>query len=501
MNILMASPEMEPFAQTGGLGDVLGAFPGALAAEGHRVSVVLPMYRVIDREKYDLVSFGSAGTVQFGDYEKKYKAYKTTQGLVDVYFIDNPGFFDRDNLYSYSSGDYSDNAERFIFFSRTVVDLASRLGHQLHIIHSHDWQTGLVPLYQAALDKEYPRLSKTASVFTIHNMGYQGLFPQEAMRTTALSRSVFTPEGLEFYGKMNLLKGGIVFSDAVTTVSARYAEEIQTEQYGCGLHELMRTHRGKLSGILNGAGYKFWNPATDKLLPCNYTPSDNSGKARCKLALQRETGLPAIPSVPVIGMVTRLAEHKGIDLLAVAIEKLINLEIQLVVLGTGDKAYEDMIRAFSMRFPDRFVGRVAFDKQLSHLIQAGSDFFLMPSRYEPCGLSQIYSLKYGTVPIVRATGGLDDTVIDVREDPERGTGFKFNEYSAEAMTSAVAEAIDYYRQRPGQWQRIKANAFAADFGWERSARLYLDLYRETFKKKSGKYPPGPRNRVADSPGK
>ncbi|MBN2290556.1 MAG: glycogen/starch synthase, partial [Candidatus Glassbacteria bacterium] len=330
-------------------------------------------------------------------------------------------------------------------------------------------------------------------VFTIHNLGYQGLFPESRMQLTGLGRSYYTPEGLEYYGQMSLLKGGIVFADSVTTVSEGYAAEIQTEEYGCGLHSLLHSYRDKLTGILNGADYRAWDPAADSLLPCNYSPADLSGKARCKDALQQEAGLPRRPGTPLIGMVTRLAEQKGFDLLAGAVEELMRLDLQVVVLGRGDTRYEDLVQEFSRRFPERFACRIAFDKRLSHLVQAGSDFFLMPSRYEPCGLSQIYSLRYGTVPLVRATGGLEDTVVDVRSDPRHGTGFKFREYSAGALVETVAGALDYFRNRPEQWRRMMDNAFAADFSWVHSARRYRQLYRETYRKKFGSYPPPARS--------
>ena len=306
------------------------------------------------------------------------------------------------------------------------------------------------------------------------------------MQLTGLDWSFFTADSLEFYDHLNLLKGGIIYSDAITTVSAKHAEEIQTEQYGCGLQEVLRRYRDKLHGILNGADYRAWNPATDRFLPSNYSPADPSGKAHCKKALQEEMDLPLKPGVPVIGMVARLAEQKGIDILAGSIEQLMKLDLQIVILGQGDKPYEELIQGLAGRLPDRIACRIAFDKRLSHLVQAGSDFFLVPSRYEPCGLGQIYSLKYGTIPIVRATGGLDDSVIDVQTDPGRGNGFKFEEYSPQALAKVVTEALDFYFHRPGQWRRMTANAFAADFSWSRSARRYLELYRKTWEKKFGR---------------
>ncbi|MEA2063560.1 MAG: glycogen synthase GlgA, partial [Gemmatimonadota bacterium] len=452
MNILMAAPEMEPYAWTGGLGDVIGALPGALAAEGHKVSVILPLYRAIERWKYDLKPYGGPRNLSIFGREETYQLFRTVHGqAVEVYLVDQPHYFDREGIYGYQDGDFQDNAERFIFFSRCAVELAASLRPAPHVVHAHDWQAALVPVYMANMFREVPRFRKMVSVFTIHNIGYQGLFPAWMMELTGLDGSLFNPEGLEFHDRLNLLKGGIAFSDAVTTVSARYAEEIQSEQYGFGLEGVLHDHRGKLRGILNGVNYEAWDPATDKLLKHNYSPGELSGKALCKQELQKKMGLPARPRVPLFGMVTRLAEQKGFDLLAGSAGKLMALDIQLVILGTGDERYEKLVGELCGRYPENIACRIAFDNGLSHLVQAGSDFFLMPSRYEPCGLSQIYSLKYGTIPVVRATGGLDDTVIDVRTDPERGTGFKFDDYSPEALVNVLADAVSFYRNAGPPW--------------------------------------------------
>ena len=485
MHILLATSEMEPFARTGGLGDVLASLPKAIAELGVRVSVALPLYRMVDREKYGLEPFGKIRKLAWGKKPVSYRLFKAEWGKLEVYFVDRSSYFDREEIYGTTDRDYPDNAERFIFFSRAVVDLACRIQPEPHVIHCNDWQTGIIPAYLCAQPEIRDRLRKTVTVFTLHNLGYQGIFPKARFRHTGLDWSFFKPETLEFYGKMNLLKGGIVFSDALNTVSQKYAEEILTPEFGFGLEGVLQQNSGKLSGILNGADYEKWNPATDSFLPANYSAESPAGKAKCKKLVQAELNLPVKTEVPLFGMVTRLVEQKGIDLLAESLEALMAEDIQLAVLGLGARHYQEKLLELSRRWPGNLALVVDYDNRLRHLIEAGSDFFLMPSRYEPCGLNQIYSLKYGTVPIVRATGGLEDTVLDVRKHPHQGNGFKFEEYSSEALLATVKEALEYYFNRREDWKRIMDNAFMADFSWNVSARRYLDLYRRAFKSKTG----------------
>ncbi|HUU28332.1 MAG TPA: glycogen synthase GlgA [archaeon] len=486
MNILIAASEMVPFAQTGGLGDVIGSLPGALAELGVKVSAIIPLYSQINRKKYGLLPYGRVRSVPIASRTESYRLFKAAHGPVEVYFVDKPEYFDRDELYSSSPGHYPDEAERFIFFSRVVAEFAAGKRPGLHVLHSHDWHTGIVPVYLANLYQDKKGFKDIASVFTIHNMGYQGIFPKDAMQLTGLSWSVFNPEGLEFYNRLNLLKGGIIFSDAVTAVSHRYAEEIQTGEFGYGLEGVVSHHKEKLFGILNGADYEEWNPASDRYLPVRFSPEKPDGKAVCKQALQTELGLKVDGKVPLIGMVGRLVEQKGIELLLESIDRLVSLDLQLVILGTGTEKVHQQLKEFCSSRLERCACVFRFENRLSHLIEAGSDFFLMPSLYEPCGLNQIYSLKYGTVPIVRAVGGLEDTVIDVLENPARGNGFKFREYSPAALMETVGQAVTYYHQRKTDWKKIMANAFSADFSWTLSARRYLEVYNWAYQKKTGK---------------
>jgi len=485
MHILLATSEMEPFARTGGLGDVLGSLPKALAELGVKVSVALPLYRMVDMKKYGLKPFGESRSIPVNDKHETYRLFKTTLGKIKVFFVGKSSYFDREEIYSTAQGDYPDNAERFIFFSRAVVDLAGQIQPGLHIIHVNDWQTGIVPVYLSVHPEIRDRFRKTATVFTIHNLGYQGIFPKDDFRHTGLDWSVFSPETLEFYGKLNLLKGGIVFSDALNTVSQKYAEEILTPEFAFGLDGTLQKNREKLFSILNGVDYNRWNPATDTFLPANYSAESPAGKVKCKKFVQRELKLPVKPRTPLFGMVTRLVEQKGIDLLIESLKELMAEDIQLVLLGMGPERYQEELRGFSRCWPERFVFVAEYNDRLSHLIEAGSDFFLMPSRYEPCGLNQIYSLRYGTVPIVRATGGLEDTVVDVRKHPHQGNGFKFEEYSTRALLATVKEALVYYTIHSEDWKRIMHNAFMADFSWDVSARRYLDIYHWAFERKTG----------------
>ncbi|OGG00416.1 MAG: starch synthase [Candidatus Glassbacteria bacterium RIFCSPLOWO2_12_FULL_58_11] len=486
MRVLFASSEMSPFARTGGLGDVVGALPAALSALGAEVSVVLPLYRSIDRQKFVLAPFGGTRRAPVAGRSMSFSLQKASLGPVSVYFVDRPEYFHRENYYGTTDSDYPDNAERFIFFSRAVLALASLLEPRPQVIHCHDWQSALVPVY-SAMDREYKvRFKDSATVLTLHNLGYQGIFPRVEMQTAGLGPSLFTPAGLEFWGQMNFLKGGIVFADALTTVSRKYAEEIQTPELGFGLDGVIRVCREKLTGILNGVDYARWDPLSDPFLLSTYGPGNLAGKAACKRALQRELKLEVDPKIPLVGMVSRLVEQKGIDLVTQHLSRLMSLKMQLAVLGLGAERYHERLRAFAAKHPGRFACHIGYQERLSHLIEAGSDFFLMPSRYEPCGLNQIYSLRYGTLPIVRATGGLEDTVIDLRDNPRRGNGFKFSAYTAEALRETVKLALSTYRKGGKTWDRLIANAFKADFGWETSARGYLEVYREAYRRKTGK---------------
>jgi starch synthase len=403
---------------------------------------------------------------------------------VPAYFVRCDPYFDRDGLYQVQGVDHPDNAERFAFFSRAVLELARALELRPEVIHCHDWQTGLVPAYLRTLYARDPALAPAGVLFTIHNMGYQGLFPPGALDIIGLGRDLFTAAGIEFYGRVNLLKAGLVFSDLLNTVSRRYSREIQTEEFGHGLDGVLRARSGDVFGVLNAIDTEEWNPATDQYLAARYTHRDLAGKATCKADVQRAVGLRPDPAAPLFGVISRLAEQKGMDLVADALETILEVGGQLVLLGTGEPALEEQFRTAAVEHAGRVAAVIGFDVALSHKIEAGADFFLMPSRYEPCGLNQMYSLRYGTIPIVRATGGLDDTVIPYNRRTGEGNGLKFEAATADALCLAIYRAATLYRD-PAARQRVTANAMQGDYSWDRSAREYEALYREAARRRAG----------------
>jgi starch synthase len=475
MRIAFAASESVPFSKTGGLADVVGALPKALAALGHELIVFLPKYRqtrLSGTPKRVLPSI----TVPFDD---QYRFCSVLDGGihsgVQFYFIDYPPFFDRDALYGTPQGDYPDNAERFALFCRAVLEASKVLGPP-DVFHCHDWQTALIPVLRRALYAEDPLLGSRPVVFTIHNMGYQGLFPADTLPLLQLPWDLFTISKMEFFGKVNFLKGGIVFSDYITTVSRRYSQEIQTLEYGFGLDGVLRGRAATVTGILNGVDYSEWDPASDKFIAAKYTTDDLSGKAECKRDLLAQFGMPeANLKLPVIGIISRFAAQKGFDLLTQITDRLAREEMILVVLGSGDKAYEELFRRLAQQFPQKIAIKVAYDDALAHKIEAGADMFLMPSRYEPCGLNQIYSLRYGTVPIVRATGGLDDTVEPWEPKTARGTGFKFWDYTGDALLASIRQALAAFKDRH-DWETLMRNGMSRDFSWNASAREYVRVY-------------------------
>ncbi|HUB02160.1 MAG TPA: glycogen synthase, partial [Terriglobales bacterium] len=432
MHIAFVASECVPYSKTGGLADVVGALPHALASLGHKVSVYLPRYR--QTKLTDPETVVRSITVPFDD---KYRFCSVvTQGTsagVRFYFVDYPDYFDRDALYGTAAGDYPDNAERFALFSRAVLEASKILGVP-QIFHCHDWQSALVPVMLRTLYTEDPAFREVGTVFTIHNMGYQGLFPPEILPLLMLPWDLLTISKMEFFGQVNFLKGALVYSDFVTTVSKKYSHEIQTTEYGFGLEGVLRNRASTVTGILNGVDYDEWSPQTDKFIAAKYSPQDLAGKEKCKKDLLNAFGVPQADSkLPVIGIVSRFAAQKGFDLISQVMDRLAREEMIMVVLGTGDKPYEEMFQRLNKQFPNKIAIKLAFDNAIAHKIEAGADMFLMPSRYEPCGLNQIYSLKYGTVPIVRATGGLDDTIEPWDARSGKGTGFKFTDYTGEAL--------------------------------------------------------------------
>ena len=473
MRILFAASEGLPFSKTGGLADVIEALPKALVAQGHELAVVLPRYRGI---KTSMVVMPSVTIPLGGRLRFPTIADGTMLNGVRYFFVDDPGYFDRDGIYGNSAGDFPDNAERYSEFCRATIEIAKHVW-PADVIHCHDWQTALVPVFLRSLYAADPLVKDLPVIFTIHNLGYQGHFPAAVLDRAGIPSEVYQPAGLEFYGLVNLLKGGLVYSDYLTTVSKKYAEEIQTPEFGYGLDGVVRSRRDHVVGILNGVDYSVWNPEKDKFIAAPYSAKDLSGKHTCKKELLEIFGLsPEHETRPVLGIVSRFADQKGFDLIAAIAKDLMLEDVILTVLGTGERRYEELFETLANEFPGRVGVRIGYDNELAHKIEAGADMFLMPSRYEPCGLNQIYSLKYGTVPIVRATGGLDDTVESFDVEHGTGTGFKFEPYTGAALLDAVRLALHHFADER-IWKRIQLNGMSKDFSWKRPATEYAKLYK------------------------
>jgi starch synthase len=469
----LVSSEAAPFAKSGGLGDVLGALPKALDRLGVRVSLIMPAHRSAWHQGLPLERcVGLSAPVS--DRQEEGTLWKTRTGKnITVYLIQADRYFDREQLYGTTDGDYADNAERFVFFCRAALETLRLDPPQ--ILHAHDWQAALSIVFLKAQPDRYPELAGTKAVFTVHNAAYQGLFWFLDWHLLNLDWSYFTPKYLEFYGRINLLKGGLVFSDAITTVSPSYAEELMGPEQGCGLEGVYEERAAALHGILNGADYDIWNPASDPHIAQRYQPGDLAGKEACKLELQKRFGLREDPRLPIIGVISRLTSQKGLDLLEQIADDLLRRDLQLVLLGTGERRYEEYFTQLQGRYPGRVGIRLAFDEALAHKIEAGADMFLMPSRFEPCGLAQMHSLKYGTIPIVRVTGGLKDTVEEFDPETGKGTGFLLGPYESGALLQAVDRALTLFRRRE-LWSVVMKNAMSTDFSWDRSAQAYLALY-------------------------
>jgi starch synthase len=495
MRIVFVASEGVPFSKTGGLADVVGALPRALISAGHQVSVYLPRYR--QTRLTDAQTAVSSITIPFDD-RYRFCSVVSAGSLSGVrfYFVDYPPFFDREALYGTSAGDYPDNAERFALFSRAVLEASKILGVP-QIFHCHDWQSALVPVLLGTQYAEDPAFRDVATVFTIHNMGYQGLFPPDTLPLLTLPWDLFTISKMEFFGNVNFLKGALVYSDFVTTVSRKYSQEIQTTEFGFGLEGVLRTRGSSVTGILNGVDYDEWSPESDKFIAAKYSPGDLTGKAECKQDLLETFEMTdANSGLPVIGIVSRFAAQKGFDLIAQIMERLAREEMIIVALGNGDKTYEEMFLRLNKQFPQKIAVRVAYDNTVAHKIEAGSDMFLMPSRYEPCGLNQIYSLKYGTVPIVRATGGLDDTIEHWDARTGKGTGFKFTDYNGEALLLTIKEALRAFRDRTS-WQQLMRNGMNKDFSWNASAKEYSRVYERARQLRTGITTPPQRPEAID----
>jgi len=485
MKVLIASSEMVPFAKTGGLADVTGTLPKALRRIGVEADGILPCYRAVSRDRLSRPGRGQEIRVPLGHREEHGTVEEAEgEGGERTFLVRNDRYFDREFLYGTRDGDYVDNCERFTFFCRGILEWILRSGRNYDILHCHDWQTALVPVYVKTLYAGREPFRSLGTVFTVHNLGYQGLFWNHDLPMTGLGWDLFTPQGLEFYGKLNLMKGALVFSDILSTVSATYSREIQKDEQGHGLEGVLYERREDLFGIVNGIDYEEWDPASDRFLAANYSPADLSGKRECRRDLLAEFGLPDVEE-PVIGIIGRLTVQKGFDLIEQAGGWLAGQPLRLVVLGSGERKYEEALEALGRKYPERIAIRVAYDNALAHKIEAGADIYLMPSRYEPCGLNQIYSLKYGTVPVVRSTGGLADTVVDADLDPVEGTGFVFHEYDAGEMKDAVSRAIAAFADRP-RWEGIVRRGMEKDFSWEASARQYVALYERALRKRGRK---------------
>ncbi|MDQ7849855.1 MAG: glycogen synthase GlgA [Armatimonadota bacterium] len=483
MKVLYAVSEAVPFVKTGGLADVGGALPAALARMGHDVRLVLPRYRAVATAgltpRFPLRLSLGEGTIEGAVLEGR------APSGVPVFFIECPPLFDREGLYGQDGVDYPDNLLRFAFFSQAVVAVAAQ-AHQPEVIHCNDWHTGLVPAY-LRLRERARQQGAWPTLFTVHNIAMQGIFPSEQFPLLGLPREFFSPEGLEFWGQVNCLKAGLVYADLLSTVSETYAREIQTPEFGAGLEGVLASRRHDLHGVLNGADYTQWDPRVDPYIPVRYGPEDLEGKRACKRALQKESGLEVLPYAPLLAMVSRLTDQKGCDLVAAVLPALVERGAQFVLLGMGEPRYHALFTHLARQYPRQICVAMRFDEALAHRIEAGADIFLMPSRFEPSGLNQLYSMRYGTVPVVRRTGGLADSVTDATEETIRAgvaTGFVFDAYDPLALLGALDRALEAFRD-PLIWRRIQLAGMRADFSWERSAQRYLALYEQAVGRRVG----------------
>ena len=479
MHIVFAASECVPYAKTGGLADVVGAVPREVVKLGHQATVYLPFYRQVREKVPETKTVIASLTIPFRYYNRFAAILDGGKHEgVQFYFVDCPELFDRESLYSTPSGDYADNWERFGLFSRAVLEAAKQIGVP-EIFHVHDWQTSMVPVYLRTTYSTDPAFHSVGTVLTVHNAGYQGKFPPQTTEQLLLPWEIFTMDRVEHYNTFNFLKGGIVYSDAITSVSPTYAKEIQTPAFGEGLDGVLRRRSAVIHGILNGVYYKEWDPATDRNIAAHYTPEKLDGKRECRRDLLHAFGAERVPDdAPVFGIVSRFATQKGFDLIAQIAPRLLSQDVFLVALGTGEPYYEDGFRNIAARYPDTSAVKIAYDNTLAHKIEAGADMFLMPSRYEPCGLNQIYSMKYGTVPIVHATGGLEDTVDEWDAKTGKGSGFKFRDQTPDALYAAIERATDVFRNDKKSWTKIMRNGMAKNFTWEGPAKGYVDVYRQ-----------------------
>lgn len=483
MRILMVSPEANPFARSGALAEVIYGLSKALSQSGHQVTVVLPLYRQVKEAGVPINPVGKSLTIalSFKNLTADIHTARLTPEL-NFYFIGQDSLYDRDGLYGTPFGDYQDNAERFIFFSRAIPELLNALELEFDVCNCHEWQTGLVPVYFRTLYQQTPFCQNLPTVYTVHNVGYQGIFWHYDMALTGLGWEYFTPQLLEFYGKINLEKGGLVSADIINTVSRQYRQEILTPEFGFGLEGVFQDRAADLYGILNGVDYENWDPAHDAYLAATYDLKHFEGKQACKQDLINHFGLKISLEQPLLGMTTRLNERKGLDLVLAIMPRLTEANIGFVLQGTGEERYQYAFSELRDHHPG-FVGvDIGYSPELAHKIIAGADIFLMPSRYEPCGLDQLYCLRYGTIPVVRAVGGLEETIVEYDPGSGQGTGFKFARYDSEEFLGAIRRALDFFGDPPA-WKKLQQQAMLQEFGWPQAAAKYLELYEKAREKR------------------
>ncbi|MEE9441750.1 MAG: glycogen synthase GlgA [candidate division Zixibacteria bacterium] len=488
LKILFAASEAVPFVKTGGLADVSGMLPQKLAELGHAVKVALPRYSAIPENLMNNAQDDITFDIDIDKASHSLDLIRLVHNKHDLeyLFIGNDFFYDRPELYRdpKTGKDYIDNDDRFLFFCRGILELLPRIKFHPDLIHANDWQTALLPAFLKTAYEQDIKYAEIKSILTIHNLAYQGLFPDASFDKLGLEKDLFyATRPFEFWGKLNFLKAGIIYADVISTVSQTYAKEIQSsKEYGAGLEGVLKERSDDLYGIINGVDYNEWSPSKDKHLFRKYNQKNFSGKKINKIELLKHANLPPRDNVPLIGMISRLADQKGFDLLSKAADELLSLDIQMIILGTGEKKYHRLLQDLQTRFPDKLKAFITYDNTLAHRIEAGADMFLMPSRYEPCGLNQLYSLKYGTVPIVRATGGLADTIEQVDFDYGTGTGYLFEKYGAKAMMTSIKQAVRHFSKKR-KWRQIMKNGMSKDNSWDASARKYVELYNVALSKK------------------
>jgi starch synthase len=473
LEIIFVSSEAVPYSKTGGLADVAGGLPQAIAKTGHNVSVFLPLYRATKEGKFNLKTNDKKLLVSLSNKSFAFELSEKKLGKVNIYFIKQDEFFDRDYLYATPFGDYPDNALRFAFYSKAVLESIVRLKKYPDLIHCNEWQTALIPFY---IKHGRTSPSGVKTLFTMHNLMYQGNFPKETVLELGIEDKFFNHQNLEFYGKLSFIKSGIIYSDVLNAVSKGYAREILTKKFGCGLEGILKKRKADLYGIINGVDYSKWNPEIDPLIKANYGPKSINRKDKCKEDLLRQVGSKGDFKGPLLGNISRLVANKGVDNILKAVPLIKKLDCKLILLGFGDGHYNDLFQNLAKEHPRHVFVTIGFDEKLAHKIEAGCDIFLMPSHYEPCGLNQLYSLKYGTIPVVGAVGGLDDTIVDYTKNPQTGNGFKYNKIGQVGFEDALKRAASLYKDKKS-WKLLINRAMKMDFSWQQSAKEYIKLYR------------------------